>query len=85
MALRERQLTRHCNRIAIVRSDENSITSPPNERVTVREYVDEPQAYDQTCALLQQHPQVSTDLDLNPSHLDVFLYENGKRDEVKRR
>ena len=68
MALRERQLTRHCNRIAIVRSAEkNRITIRPSEQVTVRGYVDKSQPYHQTCALLQPHPQVTVDLDLNPS------------------
>ena len=68
VALRERQLTRHCNRIAIVRSAEkNRITIRPNEQVTVRGYVDKSQPYHQTCALLQPHPQVTVDLDLNPS------------------
>ena len=46
VALRERQLTRHCNRIAIVRSAEkNRITIRPNEQVTVRGYVDKSQQY----------------------------------------
>ena len=68
VALRERQLTRHCNHIAIVRSAEkNHFTIRPNEQVTVSGYVDKSQPYHQTCALLQPHPQVTADLDLNPS------------------
>ena len=68
VALRERQLTRHCNHIAIVRSAEkNHFTIRLNEQVTVSGYVDKSQPYHQTCALLQPHPQVTADLDLNPS------------------
>ena len=68
ISLREKQLSRHFNRIAVVRSAEHSrITIKPNEQVVVRGFIDKWYPYHQTCALLQPHPQVSSDLDLTPS------------------
>ena len=68
VGLREKQLAKPNNRIAVLRSVEHKrITIRPNEKVAVRGYLDKPQPYQRTCALLQPHPQVTTDLDLQPS------------------
>ena len=82
ISLREKQLSRHCNRIAVVRSAEHSrVTIKPNEQVVVRGFIDKCHPYHQTCALLQPHPQVSSDLDLTPS-LISYRYKDADPVEV---
>ena len=56
------------NRIAVVRSAEHRrVIIKTNEQVLVRGFTDRCHPYHQTCALLQPHPQVNSDLDLTPN------------------
>lgn len=78
VGLGEKQLAKHNNRIAVLRSVEHKrITIRPNEKVTVCGYLDKPQPYQRTCALLQPHPQVTTDLDLQPSLISYSPQSTG--------
>ena len=57
------------------------VTIKPNEQVVVRGFIDKCHSYHQTCALLQPHPQVSSDLDLTPS-LISYRYKDTDPVEV---
>lgn len=68
LTLREKQLTKEQNRIALIRSAENTKrTVLPNETLTLRGFVEKAQPYQRTCALLQPLRDVNVDLDLSPS------------------
>ena len=76
ITLQDKQLTKNCNRIAVVRSAERDrMIVHPNEQVTVRGYIDRAQPYHKTCALLQPHTDTDCLLDLTPSLISYAYRE----------
>jgi hypothetical protein len=68
LSVRERQLSRNQNCVAVVRCAEPAKrTLLPNESITVKGVIDKAQPYHATCALLQPLRNVYEDLDLAPS------------------
>lgn len=81
VAIREKQLTRCNNRIAVVRcAVVQRIIVKPNDKVTIRGYIDKRLPYQQTCAIMQPHPQASLDLDIDPS---LLSYNHNNTDTVE--
>lgn len=77
VSVRERQLSRRCNRLAVVRSAElEKVTVMPNEKTVIQGFLSRTQPYHQTCALLQPHYQAHKDLDLEPT---LISYNQGTK------
>ncbi len=82
IAVREKQLKRNNDRIAIVKCGESSrITIGPNESKDVRGYTDREIYYQPTCAILQECEESSLPsfIDITPS---VVQYKNQRNTEV---
>lgn len=70
MLLRDRQLERHSNRLALVRSAESKrITVMPNTTITIQGFMDKKLPYLPVCAILQPTPEavITEDLDITPA------------------
>jgi hypothetical protein len=68
LSLRERQLSKNKNYVAVVRCAEPvKRTLLPNESITVKGVIDRAQSYHATCTLLQPLRNFYEDLDLAPS------------------
>nr|KAG5692734.1 hypothetical protein BaRGS_033845 [Batillaria attramentaria] len=81
ISLREKQLLRDKDRIAVVRSAEpDRVTIKPNEQVVIKGYIDKPRNYHATCAILQPHEHTHPDLDLTPS---LIHYQSNKTSPVE--
>jgi hypothetical protein len=81
VALCERHLQKQGNRVAVVRCAEPAhLTVGPNQKTTVRGYIDRAEPYHVTCALLQSHHQANQDLDIEPA---LITYTPGSRQQVE--
>jgi hypothetical protein len=80
VTLRERHLQKQGNRVAVVRCAEQAHrTVGPNQKATIRGYIDRAEPYHVTCALLQSHHQANQDLDIEPA----LITYNGSRQQVE--
>lgn len=78
LALRQRELCRHSNRLCIIKSAATErLIIPPNGRVTVDGYMDKKLPYHKVLAMLQPTGKsiIHTDLDITPS-LQLYDYQS---------
>lgn len=82
MSVRQRELRRNKNRLAVVRSAESAkFTIGPNQSVNIRGYLDKQLEYNSTSAIIQEYQEsiLPDYLDITPT---VIHYEYRKNDEV---
>jgi transposase InsO family protein len=80
MLLRDRELEKNNNRLALVKSAEHGrITIMPNTEVVIRAFTDREIAYQPVCALVQATPNstLTDDLDVTPTILPYRYRQNG--------
>lgn len=82
IAIRERELRKNKNRLAIIRSAENSkLSIGPNQSVSIKGYLDKELEYNPTCAIIQEAKDSSL-----PEYIDVtpgvMQYNYKKNKEV---
>lgn len=83
MLLRERELERHQNRIAVLRSAESvPITIRPNTEIVINGQLDRKLSFPQVCALIQptHGSAIPADMDIVPS---IVSYNHQSRDIIK--
>ena len=82
VTLREKELSRNHNRLALVKSAEHkSITIPANSEIVIQGYLDKALAYNSVCAILQPtcSSYLPSDLDVSPS---LISYEYAHHETV---
>jgi len=78
--LREKELTKNNNRLAVIKSAETkNITIPPNSDITIAGYVDREIPYHSTSAMVQptKGSLIPPDLDIGPSLINYQHRQNG--------
>jgi transposase InsO family protein len=79
MLLRDRELEKHNNRLAIIKSAEQRITILPNSEVVIQGYLDKELPYQPVCALVQatSGSGIPDDLDITPTLVPYKYRQTG--------